>query len=96
MKWATTQTAPRVEGIDAAQRAEHESHHEQGDRDRDHLALGEVFVVDLLRVVVDRGEAGEVGGDAGQGRGRGADVRRLLRRVLVFQWRVDLGVGDGG
>ena len=60
---------------DRDQRPEHEGEDEQGDRDRDRLAASEVIVVDLLGVVVDRREAGEVGGGPGDLR-RGVADRR--------------------
>jgi hypothetical protein len=80
---------------DPADRAEHEGHHEDRHRHRDRLAARKVVVVDRLGVVVERGIAREVGLGPRHGADRPAQLRRLLRRVLVLERRRDLHIGHG-
>ena len=80
---------------DPADRAEHERHDEDRDGHGDRLALAEVLVVDRLRVVVERGIAGQVRLGPRHGADRLAQLRRLLGGVLVLERGRDLHVGDG-
>ena len=102
--WATSQT-PQERGRDrhrgeeqrhdhAAEGREHEDEHDQRDRDRDRFATGEVVVVQRLRVVVDRREAGDVQPRSGDRAHRVAQRRCAIRCLGVLERGVDLCVGD--
>jgi hypothetical protein len=80
---------------DPADRAEHEGHDEDRDGHGDRLALAEVLVVDRLRVVVERGIAGQVRRRPRHRADRRAQLRRLLGGVLVLERCRDLHVGHG-